>query len=143
MLNKLKEQIKNKGLGYWICTVAAVVALVLAIVIFATYKTAFANRITGGASIAVVLLVAVAVQVVATLFSIRFVAVISVALYGISFGVTLQKIAPTVADYFNNVAFQGGNYGMCIAFAVLTLVLTLAGVVACFFAQNKKDEYLV
>ena len=40
----VKELIKNKGIGYWICAGAGVLALVMAIVVLATYSTALPNQ---------------------------------------------------------------------------------------------------
>ena len=138
-----KELIKNKGLGYWICAGAAVVALIMAIVVFATWDNVLPNRVTDGYVIGIVFLIAFVVQAVVTFFPIRFAAVVSVGIYGITFGVILLRIAEAIADYFNKVAYQGGNFVACVLYAVICLVLILGSVAACFFSQTKDEKYLI
>ena len=49
-----KELFKNKGIGYWICTGAAVLSLVMAIIVFATSGTALPRLHTDGYVIGIV-----------------------------------------------------------------------------------------
>ena len=139
----MKEIMKGKGLGYWICTGAAVVSLILAIVVFATWDNALPNRVTDGYLIGIVLLIPIVLQAVFTFFPVRFAGVLSVIVYGAAFGTILLRIADTVADFFNKVAFQGGNFGTCIFYAVMSLILEFACIAACFFDQNKEEKYLI
>lgn len=139
----LKELFKNRGLGYWISTAAAGVALVLAIVVFATWSSVLPNAVTDGYVIGIVLLICVAYQVAVTFFPVRFANVPAVALYTIAFGVTLLRMAAAVADFINQVAYQGGNFAMCMFYVITTLVLAVACVVACFFDAKKDDKYLI
>ena len=138
-----KELFKNKGLGYWICTVAAVASLIMAIIVFATSGSALPNVHEDGYVIGIVLLLPIIVQAVVTFFPVRFSALLSVVLYGIAFGTVLLRIPEAVADYFNHVAYQGGNFGMCIFYAVAVLLLVAAGVTGCFFDQNKDEKYII
>lgn len=139
----VKAMIKNKGLGYWICAGAALAAFVLAIVVFATWDNALPNRVTDGFVIGIVLLVAVALQAAVTFFPLRFASVLSVAVYGISFGTVILRMADTVADFVNQVAYQGGQFGTCMFYAIACLLLGVAALTACFFAQNKDGKYLI
>ena len=139
----IKETIKNKGLGYWICAGAAVAAFVLAIVVFATWDNALPNRVTDGYLIGIVLLIAFALQVAVTFFPLRFASVLSTAVYGITFGIIVLRMADTVADFVNQVAYQGGQFGTCMFYAIACLLLGIASLVACFFAQNKDGKYLI
>ena len=139
----VKELIKNKGLGYWIGAGAALVAFVLAIVVFATWDNALPNRVTDGYLIGIVLLVAVLLQIAVTFFPVRFAGVLSAAVYGITFGIIVLRMADTVADFVNQVAYQGGQFGTCMFYAVACLLLGVASVTACFFAQSKDGKYLV
>lgn len=138
-----KQLFKSKGLGYWICTGVAALSLILAIIVFATWDAMLPNRVTDGYVIGIVLLLPVIVQVAVTFLPVRFSAVLSVLLYGIAFGTVLLRIPEAVADYFNGVAYQGGNFGMCIFYAVAVIVLMLASVAGCFFDQNKEEKYLI
>lgn len=139
----LKELLKNKGLGYWICTGAAVVSFLLAIVVFVTWDAALPNIVTDGYVIGIVLLLPIVIQAAVTFFPVRFAGLIAVALYGIALGTVILRIPEAVADHFNNVAYQGGNYGMCIFYAVAVLLLVAACIAACFFDQNKNEKYLI
>jgi len=138
-----KELFKNKGLGYWICTGASVVSLILAIVVFATWNGALPNSVNDGYVIGVVLLMPILVQAVVTFFPVRFSGVAGVALYGIALGTVLVRIAQTVADYFNKVAYQGGNFGTCVFYFVAVALLAVAAITGCFFEQNKDGKYLI
>lgn len=138
-----KELFKNKGLGYWLCTGASVVSLILAIVVFATWNNALPNSVTDGYVIGIVLLMPIVVQAVVTFFPVRFAGVVGVALYGIALGTVILRIAQTVADYFNQVAYQGGNFGTCIFYAVAVILLAAACITGCFFEQNKDGKYLI
>lgn len=139
----VKELMKNKGLGYWICLGAGAFALVMAIIVFATQSTALPNTVSGGAVIGVVLLIGVLAQAAVTFFPVRFASVVSVICYGIAFGITVNMIPNTVADHFNQVNYTGGDFGMCMFYAVATLVIALAVVVSCFFAQTKDGKTLI
>lgn len=139
----LKENIRNKCLGYWLLTGAALVSLVMTIVVFATWDAALPNRVTDGFLIGIVLLIPIVVQAVVTFFPVRFAGVLSVAVYGAAFGTVMLRIADTVADFFNKVAYQGGNFGACIFYAVACLLLAGVSVAACFFDQNKEEKYLI
>lgn len=138
-----KELFKNKGLGYWICTGAAAVSLILAIVVFATWDNVLPNSVTDGYVIGIVLLMPILVQAAVTFFPVRFAGVVGVALYGIAFGTVVLRIAQAIADFANKVAYQGGIFGMCIFYAVAVLVLVIACITACFFEQNKDGKYLI
>ena len=139
----VKELFQNKGLGYWLCAGAAVVSLIMARVVFATWRSVLPNRVTDGYVIGIVLLIPVLVQVAVTFFPVRFAGVPLVALYGIAFATVLLRIPEAVADYFNKVAYQGGNFGMCIFYAVIALLLIAACVAGCFFDQLKKEKYII
>ncbi len=138
-----KELFKNKGLGYWICTGASVVSLILAIVVFATWDSALPDSVNDGYIIGIVLLMPILIQVLVTFLPIRFSGVVGVALYGIALGTVILRIAQAVADHFNNVAYQGGNFGMCIFYFVAVALLVVACVTSCFFEQNKGGKYLI
>lgn len=139
-----KALFKNKGLGYWLCTGAAVASLIMAIIVFATYGSALPRpHDIDGYVIGIVLLMPIIVQAAVTFFPIRFAGVISVVLYGIAFATVLLRIPEAVADHFNGVAYQGGNFGMCIFYAVAVLLIAAACIAGCFYEQNKDGKYLI
>lgn len=140
----MNAMLKNKGLGYWLCTAASVLALVTAIVIFATQAEALPHTVTGkGTYISIVLLVGVAVQIVVTFVPLRFASILSVICFTAAFGVTANTIPNAVADYFNKVAYTGGDFGMCMLYAVATLLIALISIVACFFGQTKDGKAVI
>ncbi|MCI9518107.1 MAG: hypothetical protein HFK08_02475 [Clostridia bacterium] len=139
----VKELIKNKGLGYWLSCGAALLALVTAIIVFATSGTALPNTASNGWVIGLVLLIGVAVQVVVTFLPLRFASVISVLCYTLAFGVVANKIPTAVADYFNKVAYTGGSFEMCMFYAVAVFAVALIALVSCFFAQTKDGKTII
>lgn len=140
----IKSKISEKGAGYWLCFAASIAALIMAIVIFATQGEALPNTVTGqGVYICIPLLVGVVVQVVVTFVPLRFAGVISAICYTIAFGITVNTIPNAVADYFNQVAYTGGSFEMCMFYAVATLVIAIISVVACFLTQVKDDKVIV
>lgn len=139
----IKELFKNKGIGYWICTGAAVASLIMAIIVFATNASALPRLHTDGYVIGIVLLLPAIVQAVVTFFPVRFSALILVAVEGIALGTVILRIPEAVADHFNNVAYQGGNFGMCIFYLVAVLILVAACITACFFEQSKEEKYII
>ena len=86
-----KELFKNKGIGYWICTGAAVLSLVMAIIVFATSGTALPRLHTDGYVIGIVLLLPVIVQAVVTFFPVRFAALPAVLLYSVALGTVILR----------------------------------------------------
>lgn len=139
----LKEIIKNKGVGYYVSAAASFVALVMAIVVFATQSWVIPRAVEGGYLIAIPLLVGVVLQIVFTFFPVRFAPLASVVCYGIALGVTINKIPNAIADYINKVAYTGGDFGMCIFYLVAIFLVTVAVVVACFMEQTKDEKTII
>lgn len=135
----MKDMIKNKGLGYWLCAGAAVAALVISIVVFATYKSALPNQQSGVVA-AVLLLVGFAAQIVFTFVPVRFAHIVPLALYTASLGVIINLIAPAIADQANGVHYQGGSFGMCMFYLIAAFVVVGVCIASGFFAQTKNDS---
>lgn len=139
----VKELFKNKGIGYWVCAGASVLSFIMAIIVFATWDFALPNRVTDGYLIGIVLLLPVLAQAAVTFFPVRFAGLVSIVLYGVAFGLVLLRIAEPVADYFNQVHYQGGDFGTSIFYAVSVLIFMVASVVGCFFEQVKDEKYVI
>lgn len=135
----MKDMIKNKGLGYWLCAGAAVAALVISIVVFATYKSALPNQQSGIVA-AVLLLAGFAAQIVFTFVPVRFAHIVPLALYTASLGVIINLIAPAIADQANGVHYQGGSFGMCMFYLIAAFVVVGVCIASGFFAQTKNDS---
>ena len=135
----MKDMIKNRGLGYWLCAGAAVAALVISIVVFATYKSALPNQQSGVVA-AVLLLAGFAAQIVFTFVPVRFAHIVPLALYTASLGVIINLIAPAIADQANGVHYQGGSFGMCMFYLIAAFVVVGVCIASGFFAQTKNDS---
>ena len=135
----MKDMIKNKGLGYWLCAGAAVAALVISIVVFATYKSALPNQQSGVVA-AVLLLAGFAAQIVFTFVPVRFAHIVPLALYTASLGAIINLIAPAIADQANGVHYQGGSFGMCMFYLIAAFVVVGVCIASGFFAQTKNDS---
>lgn len=138
-----KELFKSKGIGYWICTGASVLSLILAIIVFATSGTALPGVHTDGYIIGIVLLLPIIVQAAVTFFPLRFSPLLLVAIFGLAVGTVILRIPEAIVDYINQVAYQGGNFGLCVFYLVSVLLLAAACIVGCFFDQTKEDKYII
>lgn len=136
------EFLKKKGIGWYIATAAAVVALVSAIIVLATANGALPNS-QNGISVGIWLLAGVALQIALTFVPVRFSALLPLIPYGIAFGLVVNKIAPAVADAVNGINYQGGNFGMCMFYAAAAFVVCAACIVAGFFKVTRDGSELI
>lgn len=132
----IKELITKKSIGWYLCSVAAIFALVLAIIVFATQADVLPNNMVG-TGIGICLIVGFVVQVAVTFFPIKFAAWLSVILYGIAFGITVNKIPNAIVDYINGIFYTGGDFGGCMFYAIGTLAVAVIAIVAAFLPQTK------
>lgn len=135
----MKDLIKSKSIGWYICSVAAILALVMAIIVFATQSTAMPNG-ENGISVGIVLLIGVALQAAVTFFPVKFASWGSVLVYSIAFGLLLNKVPTTIADVANGVKYAGGSFEMCMFYSVAVLVIALCCIVGSFFAQTNNSS---
>ncbi len=142
-MEKIKEFFKNKTVGYYIAIADAVLALVLAIIYFATYKTAMANNAAANIpeTIGIFLLAGFVVEcVLLVLPQYRFIHVIALVMYGLALYKEILLIPALIADWANNVFYQGGNLGTNVFYLVTLLLIAISAIVAVFFGFYKKEE---
>ena len=140
MLNFLKK----RSVGYFIVLVDAILALVTALVFFPTYGGAMANGMEDFApvTIGIFLLAGFVVEaVVLVLPQYRFIHLGAIALFGLSLYKEIIVIPPLIADFINNVHYQGGDLGINIFYLVMILLIIMSGIVAMFlgFYRDEND----
>lgn len=135
---------KKRSVGYFIVLVDAVLALVTALVFFPTYGGAMANGMEDFApvTIGIFLLAGFAVEaVVLVLPQYRFIHLGAIAFFGLSLYKEIIVIPPLIADFVNNVHYQGGDLGINIFYLVMLLLIIISGIVAMFlgFYRDEAD----
>lgn len=153
IMEKIKEFLKNKGVGYYIVAGLALLSLIVAIVFFATYNNPeldpifHANPMGNKASglvpetIGIFLLAGFAVElVVLAVPQYRFIQVVAILMFGLA----LYKEVLIIPDFFagiaNHVMYNGGNVGLNMFFLVALLLIVIAAVVAVFIGFFRKEE---
>lgn len=131
----MKKLTANKGLGWWIDSAVAVLGLVLAVIMLATYQSVLPN---GKSAVvpALLLIAAFAVQVGVSYVSVKCAGYLSVLLYSAAFAVTATKIPEMMAEMVNRTNYVMGSVAGCLFYIIAAFVLAAAAVVACFFAQT-------
>ena len=144
-MEKIKEFLKNKGIGYYIVAGDILLALILAIAFLLSYKGAMANNAASQVpeTIAIFLFAGIAVEL-AFLFipQYRFVHVAGIVMYGLALFKEVILIPNLIADEVNNVHYQGGNLGISLFYLITLLVINAAAIAAAFIGFYKKEEDL-
>lgn len=139
----MKKFIQNKSIGYFIAAADALLALVLAILFFATYKDAVTNSGKGLVPeiIGIFALGGAAIEIVALLLpEYGFIHLGALVMYGISLGKQINLVPDLIAGKINNVEYEGGDFAMNIVWLVLQLILVGTAIAAAFIGFYKKDE---
>ena len=135
--------IKNKSVGYWIAVADAVLALVLGIIYFATYKTAIGNNAGGQIpeTVGIFMFVGFAIELVLlALPQYGFINLIAIAMFGVSFFKEVYLYPDFIAGKANNVEYNGGDFGLNTLYIVMQLVILISAIVATFLGFYKKKE---
>ena len=135
--------IKNKSIGYWIAAADAVLALLLGIIYFATYKTAIGNNAAGQVpeTVGIFMFVGFVVECVLLLLpQYGFINLIAIGMFGISFFKEVYLYPDFIAGKANNVEYNGGDFGLNTLYFVMQLVILISAIVATFFGFYKKKE---
>jgi len=152
-MEKIKEFLKNKGVGYYIVAGLALLSLIVAIVFFATYNNPeldpifHANPMGNKASglvpetIGIFLLAGFVVELVVLVVpQYRFIQIVAILMFGLA----LYKEVLIIPDFFagiaNHVMYNGGNVGLNMFFLVVLLLIVIAAVVAVFIGFFRKEE---
>jgi len=133
------ERLKSRGTGSLLCMAAALVALVTAIVFFATHEGAVPVG-HGGIMPGLALVAGVVVAVVLWLVPVRFGAIVQAAIYGAALYLSITQLYLVFADVINQVTYAGGNPALCIFYMAGAFVSCLLCVIACAFEQPVAEE---
>ena len=141
-MKRVLDFIKSKSVGYFIVVADALLALITAIIFFATYQDAMATNATANVpeTIGIFLLAGFVVElVVLALPQYRFVHIIAIAMFALSLYKEIFLIPNLIADRINNVQYQGGNLDTNIFYLVMLFIIIISAIVAAFLGFYKKS----
>lgn len=134
---------ENKKIGYFLVMANTVLALVLGIFFFATYKGAMANNAWGlvPETIGIFAFAAAALElVVIFLPQYKFIHIGALVMIGVSFYKEVITVPNLIADEVNNVHYQGGNLGINIVYLVLQVILIMFGIAIAFMDLYAEED---
>ena len=152
-MEKIKEFLKNKSIGYYIVAALALLSLIVAIVFFATYNkpeldpifhsNPMGNKASGlvPETIGIFLLAGFVVELVVLVVpQYRFIQIAAIMMFGLA----LYKEVLIIPDFFagiaNHVMYNGGNVGLNMFFLIALLLIVIAAIVAVFLGFLKSEE---
>lgn len=142
-MEKIKEFLKNKGIGYFIVAGNILLALVLAIVFLLTYKGAMANNAASQVpeTIAIFLFAGIVIELaVLVIPQYRFIHVAAIVMFGLALYKEVILIPNLIADEINNVHYQGGDLGTSLFYLITLFIINAAAIAAAFIGFYKKEE---
>ena len=140
-MEKIMNFFKNTAVGYFIVAADALIAIILTIVFFATYKGAMAFSAVAPEILGIFLLAGAIVElVVLVLPQYRFIHIAAIAMFSLALFKETLLIPNLIADYVNNVFYQGGNLGVNIFYLVTILLILGSAIAAAFIGFYKKEE---
>lgn len=142
-MEKIKEFLKNKGIGYFIVAATALVSIILAIIFLLTYKGAMANNAASQVpeTIAIFLFAGAIIEIVVLFIpQYRFVQVAAIAMFSLALFKEVILIPNLIADELNNVHYQGGDLGTSMFYLITLILINVASITAVFVGFYKKDE---
>lgn len=142
-MEKIKEFLKNKGIGYFIVAATALVSIILAIIFLLTYKGAMANNAASQVpeTIAIFLFAGAIIEIVVLFIpQYRFVQVAAIVMFGLALFKEVILIPNLIADELNNVHYQGGDLGTSMFYLITLILINVASIAAVFVGFYKKDE---
>lgn len=141
-MKKIQEFLKNKSLSYYVVLADAFLALVLSIVFFLTYKGSMPNNAWGNVpeTIGIFLLAGFFLEaVVLFLPQYKFIHIGALVMFGLSLMKEMIIIPNLIADFVNNVFFQGGSLPVNIFYIIIQFIIIISAVVVAF-SSFYKDE---
>lgn len=140
-MEKIMNFFKNKAVGYFIVAADALIAIILTIVFFATYKGAMAFSAVAPEILGIFLLAGAIVElVVLVLPQYRFIHVAAIVMFSLALFKETLLIPNLIADYVNNVFYQGGNLGINVFYLVTIILILGSAIAAAFIGFYKKEE---
>lgn len=147
-MEKIKNFLKNKSVGYFIAAGTALFSLIVAIIFFVTYRnpdlaTQMGNKAEGWVAdtIGIFLLAGFVVEVVVlALPEYRFIQIIALLMYALAFVKEVLIIPDFLAGLANGVMYNGGNLGFNFFLFFSLLVIVIAAIIPAFTGLYKKEE---
>ena len=139
----MKNLIKNKAIGYYLAAANIVLALILTVVFFATYKGAMANNAASlvPETIGIFLIAGAIIEaVVLVLPQYRFIHVAAIVMFALALFKEVILIPNLIADEINNVHYQGGNLGTQVFYLVFLIIILASAIAAAFIGFYKSEE---
>lgn len=133
---QISKIIANRKIGFWLQTAAAVIAFVASIyyVIQSNIDKCF------NSAFFILMLIGVACAVVQFFLRFDFLTLIAGIAWGVSLGIMVNNMLPTMSDVWNGVHFIGGNLTAYIVYTVFAFVCAVLGIVACFWGTEKESK---
>ena len=144
---------KNKSVGYFIAAGITLFALVVSIVFFLTFNKPGLDPIFGSnplgnkadgliaVTIGIFLLAGAFVELAVLIIpQYRFIQIIAILMFGLSF----YKIVMIIPDFFagmaNHVMYNGGNLGLAMFYFISIFLILVSSIVVAFLGFYKKEE---
>lgn len=141
-MEKVKSLFKGKAAGYYIVICDIILAIILGIVFFATYKGAMANNAASNLPevIGVCILLGAVLDILTLVFpEYKFVHLFAIVAYCLSLMKEIYLIPNLIADQINGVAYQGGNFPLNLFYIIMQFVIIISAIVATFVGLLTKD----
>lgn len=143
-MEKIKQFLKGKGIGYYIVIGDIILSLILGIVFFATYQGAMANNAAGNLPEVIgvcIILGAILDIVTLVLPEYKFIHIGALIAYCLSLMKEIYLIPNLIADQINGVTYQGGNFPLNLFYIIMQFIIVISAVVATFLGfLNKQGE---
>ena len=143
-MEKIKEFLKNKSVGYYIVAGVAALSLIFSIIFFITIQGDVMPHGGSGSAPETIGIFAAAgcLVAIAVLFipQYRFLILGSIAMFGLAIYKELMFLPNLLADEINNVHYQGGNFGINLFYFLTLVILVVASIVAIFVGFYKDDK---
>ena len=144
---------KNKSVGYFIAAGITLFAFVVSIVFFLTFSKPGLDPIFGSnplgnkadgliaVTIGIFLLAGAFVELAVLIIpQYRFIQIIAILMFGLSF----YKIVMIIPDFFagmaNHVMYNGGNLGLAMFYFISIFLILVSSIVVAFLGFYKKEE---
>lgn len=131
---RTSEIFADRKPGFWIQNAAAAVAIVGSIyyVIQSNIDQCFNPLFF------ILMLIGVVCVVMQFLIRFDFLTVLAGISWGVSLGVMVNNMLPSMSDVWNGVNFIGGNLTAYIVYTVFAFICAVLGIIACFWGTEKK-----
>ena len=140
-MEKVLNYLKNKAIGYYLVAANVLLALVFTIIFFATYKGAMPHTAALEETIGIFMIAGLIVEIaVLVVPEYRFVQIIAVVMFGLALFREVIIIPNLIADWVNNVFYQGGNLGTNVFYIVFLFIIVGIAIAAAFIGFFKKEE---